>query len=174
MTDSARSRKGIRIGEVKIGDRTVAFHSYKTATGRIYVYASACVQSQQRSKYIGTCLPSEDDQLAIANSLLVSREEWNNRPKKADRRPKKLDAPDPKLFPPEQYPHLYEPGAVDAIRVKRLTSECGTLKEKNKELERRLRESQMEIQKLLEQVRALEVMGDMQARQISRLTQELQ
>ena len=174
MTDSADSRKGIKIAELKIGDRTVGFWSYLTVTGRTYIYASTYAHSQRRTKYVGTCLPSEDDQLAIANLLLVSREEWNNRPKKADRRPKKLDAPDPKLFPPEQYPHLYEPGAVDAIRVKRLTSECGTLKEKNKELERRLRESQMEIQKLLEQVRALEVMGDMQARQISRLTQELQ
>ncbi|HAJ59586.1 MAG TPA: hypothetical protein DCP31_10195 [Cyanobacteria bacterium UBA8543] len=95
------------------------------------------------------------------------------RPKKADRRPKKLDAPDPKMFPPEQYPHLYQPGAVDALRVKRLTSECEALREKNKDLDRRLRQSQAEIQKLLEQVRALEVMGDMQAKQISRLIDEL-
>ncbi len=77
------------------------------------------------------------------------------------------------MFPPEQYPHLYQPGAVDALRVKRLTSECEALREKNKDLERRLRQSQAEIQKLLEQVRALEVMGDMQAKQISRLIDEL-
>ncbi|HAX78972.1 MAG TPA: hypothetical protein DCY88_24910 [Cyanobacteria bacterium UBA11372] len=162
-----------KIAEVKIGNHTVGFYQIKHGSKNRGITASVTVQQQRRCAYVGTTLPSEDILIDFAKSMVLpSRTEWLNRPKKRECRPKKADQPSPKTFPPEQYPHLYAPGTVEKIQLRRTIGECRLLQEKVKELTAQLRGSVLQTEKLIEQVKALEIAGDMQAAQIRQLTHE--
>ena len=162
-----------KFAEVKVGNHTVGFYQVKHGNKNRGITASVTVKGQRRCVYVGTVLPPEDKLIDFAESMVLpSHMEWLNRPKKSECRPKKVDQPDPKTFPPEQYPHLYEPGVVEKIQLRRTMHECRLLQEKTKELALQLKESRLETEKLLEQVKALEIAGDMQAAQIRRLMHE--
>ena len=64
-------------------------------------------------------------------------------------------------------------GVVEKIQLRRTIQECRLLEQKVKDLTLQLQESRLETEKLLEQVKALEIVGDMQAAQIRRLTRIL-
>ena len=172
MNKKTRNCKS-KIAEVKVGKHTVGFYQINRGERKLGITASVTVRGQRRSGYVGMKLPPEKELVDFAESMVLpSHMQWLNRPKKSECRPKKADQPDPKTFPPEQYPHLYEPGVVEKIQLRRTMHECRLLQEKTKELALQLKESRLETEKLLEQVKALEIAGDMQAAQIRRLMHE--